>query len=1087
MLKGNDEDGNLRVEVSPFVNAIDPEQVAQQAEHVRALARRLLDDAAAEDVVQDACLAALRRPPAPGVPLRAWLVRVVRNLAARRCRDQERQRRALVALAERHAERSAMDVQERVRLHARLIRAVQRLPEPYATTLLLRFFDGMPPRVIAVRTGVSAAAVSTRVHRGLAMLRKRLQAENESGTGWMAGLLPLAMHPERGASAWMWFSAGGLVMGLKSWVAICTVAFIAAIALLWGGSFDDASHRSARDASGEPVLLARGAKDLGPIEEADDEADVDPLAVADRDLDLHGTVVNARGRPVPNATITSYSEPWQAATLWNLDRNRRERPGPSTTTAADGTFLMRLSRGAEVTLRVNAAGHSERRVPDCMAGQRVTIELRRGGDAVVRARDERGAPIAGAAVRLFTSQAKGLTILEWRAETDGEGMARFRDLPVGPRISVEVAHPRFAPPLWQEIYTKAGESEDVIVVLPTGRTLVGTVTDAETGAPIPRARIGLGWTFHKAVFADDQGRYELHGYSLDSGYTAIYASAPGYPPVISRPPFGETLDVELGKGTTVVGRILAADGSPIGKAYVAAVEGAGGISVFARSDDDGSFRLAGIRKKTRHSLVAFGPEQGRVVYDFVAGQTATHDLGDIRLPAARAIEGVVTLPDGSPATGIPVELRGSNDDRNRLQPDAQPPAAPRSGAREVRRTDDLGRFRFPGLAPGTYALMAQPATRKWTGLDVVLTVEADVRDARIALTGGHRLRVRVEDTRGRPIPGVNVTVGCEDLYQFGQYTGPTGTFEIDSDSNPTSVEVSTPFQSEAWILPPLQKLEPGEKEVRIVLTRAARARGIVVDPDGKPMPQIPLEVFREGRPFAQMSHFSGNQVWTNPEGRFNVIVPSAGTVDIIAFERVQEDGTIWQAEVRGVQAGDMHVELRMAPVASGRTLRVRAFHPDGSPAKDVQVYARAGGKFIEGSNVRTDAEGRGTMADLPAARMTLYARATPESTNASGWHPWSQYPVTPKGQEIEIRLKNSRLFSGRVVDASGKAVPGADVGAWHGQRPPALVKSDEDGRFTLRLDPDETGVLRVWARLGGRMAPPRVAALEAENFVIELR
>jgi len=38
-----------------------------------------------------------------------------------------------------------------------------------------------------------------------------------------------------------------------------------------------------------------------------------------------------------------------------------------------------------------------------------------------------------------------------------------------------------------------------------------------------------------------------------------------------------------------------------------------------------------------------------------------------------------------------------------------------------------------------------------------------------------------------------------------------------------------------------------------------------------------------------------------------------------------------------------------------------------------------------------------------------------------------------------------------------------------------------------RLDPDETGVLRVWVRLGGRMAPPRVAALEAENFVIELR
>ena len=44
----------------------------------------------------------------------------------------------------------------------------------------------------------------------------------------------------------------------------------------------------------------------------------------------------------------------------------------------------------------DVTGHAERRVPDCMAGQRVTIELRRGGDARILARDENGAPVADA-------------------------------------------------------------------------------------------------------------------------------------------------------------------------------------------------------------------------------------------------------------------------------------------------------------------------------------------------------------------------------------------------------------------------------------------------------------------------------------------------------------------------------------------------------------------------------------------------------------------------------------------------------------------------------------------------------------------
>ncbi len=135
---------------------IDPDRLARQAESLSALARRLVFDAdAADDVVQDTCLAALERGPRPGVPLGAWLVRVMRNLAARRHRDAQRQQRALEALATRRAAADPPSVHERVALHRRLLDAVRRLDEPYRMTVLLRYFDGLPPRVIAVRMDVS--------------------------------------------------------------------------------------------------------------------------------------------------------------------------------------------------------------------------------------------------------------------------------------------------------------------------------------------------------------------------------------------------------------------------------------------------------------------------------------------------------------------------------------------------------------------------------------------------------------------------------------------------------------------------------------------------------------------------------------------------------------------------------------------------------------------------------------------------------------------------------------------------------------------------------------------------------------------
>ena len=72
-----------------------PASMEELLEHegwVQGLARSLVHDpAAAEDLVQETWLAALRRPPMNDRPLRPWLGRVVRNFASeRRRRDSRR-------------------------------------------------------------------------------------------------------------------------------------------------------------------------------------------------------------------------------------------------------------------------------------------------------------------------------------------------------------------------------------------------------------------------------------------------------------------------------------------------------------------------------------------------------------------------------------------------------------------------------------------------------------------------------------------------------------------------------------------------------------------------------------------------------------------------------------------------------------------------------------------------------------------------------------------------------------------------------------------------------------------------------------
>jgi RNA polymerase sigma-70 factor (ECF subfamily) len=123
-----------------------------------------------EDLVQDVFLTAwnrlagLREPAAFG----GWLAMIARNRAV----DFHRHAADSVELP---ADLAAHDDTAARADAARLLEIVRSLPEAYRETLVLRLVEGMTGPEIAARTGLTAASVRVNLHRGMKMLRERIE------------------------------------------------------------------------------------------------------------------------------------------------------------------------------------------------------------------------------------------------------------------------------------------------------------------------------------------------------------------------------------------------------------------------------------------------------------------------------------------------------------------------------------------------------------------------------------------------------------------------------------------------------------------------------------------------------------------------------------------------------------------------------------------------------------------------------------------------------------------------------------------------------------------------------------------------
>jgi RNA polymerase sigma-70 factor (ECF subfamily) len=149
--------------------------VAEFSAKLRAfIRRRVRDDATADDLLQETMVKVFRSRAAlrDGQRIEAWLYRIARTTLI----DHYRRRRVGEELPADLAAESADATDEVTAVMTRSLRIfLEELPAAYREPVRLAEFEGLPLAKIALRMGLSLTAVKSRVRRGRAMLKKKLQ------------------------------------------------------------------------------------------------------------------------------------------------------------------------------------------------------------------------------------------------------------------------------------------------------------------------------------------------------------------------------------------------------------------------------------------------------------------------------------------------------------------------------------------------------------------------------------------------------------------------------------------------------------------------------------------------------------------------------------------------------------------------------------------------------------------------------------------------------------------------------------------------------------------------------------------------
>ncbi|HEX5052754.1 MAG TPA: sigma-70 family RNA polymerase sigma factor [Planctomycetota bacterium] len=813
----------------------DLQRLLAEAPFVRALARQLVVGDA-DEVVQQTWLLAIEQGGQRIDRPRSWLARIARNVAANLRRGDRRRERRQRELAPSGLVPSSVELLEREERRRALVAAVDALPPGLRTVVLLRWFEGLPPRRIAALLDVPAATVSTQLQRGLERLRLQLDAEHGGDRrAWLLPLVPFAAMPVAPVSPTPvapLLVGGAIVMTAKT-------KFAVAAALLVVGGVWFCWPRENEPASPPPAVPSASL----PVEaHAEVERAAAPVATArevvERTAPAIGVAAAATGSLVVHVRYGDDHAP-AADRLVMLSPRGGDRRFDALRQRTDGAGLVRFDGLAPGRWTAASMNETMKRA-DVVAGETQDLELELEAGLTLRGIvvDPAHAPVAGALVEA-SPMAMADAFPEVVAVAGADG--RFSARACSSLCLVGARADGYAASSVRFLTGKSGNSAEVELVLgASGGTVDGTVVDA-AGRPVAGAVVvvgagklsGIGGRDHLPPFpalvrSDTDGRFRAVG--VPAGEQPARARAPGFAPWTGSCDVAAgtavPLRIELAAGATVRGVVLDAEGRPASGADVEYGDWDDLAHCRAVSAVDGAFAFRGLpagdlELRARHDELGRATQR---VHTEAGGAVGC----ELRLSRGLELIGRVLDADEQPVPNVMLECIA------------------RGGWFAIVRSDAQGRFAASNCPEqGTIGVtvrargfeeLRQDGVDPRAGELVLHVRRAEPPSARIAGT--------VVDPDGRPAANVSVGAQCagrNDRAGFAA-TDNDGRFELGPVAPGTwSVYVRTPdyvpFTSErrelaadaTWDLGTITLARGGTGQVHLVGEPIAGATYYVVD------------------------------------------------------------------------------------------------------------------------------------------------------------------------------------------------------------------------------------------------------------------
>ncbi len=337
----------------------------------------------------------------------------------------------------------------------------------------------------------------------------------------------------------------------------------------------------------------------------------------------------------------------------------------------------------------------------------------------------------------------------------------------------------------------------VRIALKPGMALAGVVVLDDSGAAAAGAVVQSG---PLERIADEHGRFELP--AAPSRFRVRY---PGYYPTYAGlHPARPTIEVRLGRGVTVSGRVMDENGRPVANAKVVAARNTKLGTIFTtsawrratvRTDRDGRYTLRGVPGTKTYiwtvAASAFGYRFGMGT-TFDSRTAGPHERPIVVRPRAHVVVSIV------PATRARITVDGVPAER---QPDQTYIAAP--------------------VAVGVRKLLVRALGYRTTERDVAVR-EGARHDITVNLTDGAVLQGVVVDTRDRPVAGA--FVGFGEKLDATARTDTRGRFLMRgllTGPGPLTVE----YEAAGFLTSVIDNVTPGDATLRVVLRAGPRVVG----------------------------------------------------------------------------------------------------------------------------------------------------------------------------------------------------------------------------------------------------------------------